>query len=170
MCVVFVYEETDMKITGLGTHLKVRDIAKSKAFYDSLGFVAVFGYGDDEWRSGLGEGVATAPEKYRGLTYQISDSANLEIAEGHVAVPDKAVYEELIMSPKISAMVKVDSLEPLFTNPLVELKVPVRHYYWGTIEAAFRDPDGFVLVMIAQYSDEELERVKKYVEVEVVKP
>lgn len=21
---------------------------------------------------------------------------------------------------------------------------PVHHYYWGTIEAAFRDPDGFV--------------------------
>lgn len=159
-----------MKITGLGVHIKVKDMVKSKAFYDSLGFVPVFGYGDDEWRAGLGDGVGSAPEKYRGITYAISDSANLEIAEGHIAVPDKAVYETAIVSPKVSAMVKVDSLESLFDNPLVELKVPVRHYYWNTIEAVFRDPDGFVLVMIAPYSDEELARVKKHVEVEEVTP
>jgi hypothetical protein len=67
-------------------------------------------------------------------------------------------------------MVKVTSLVPLFDNPNVTITFPVRKYYWGTIEAAFRDPDGFVLVFIAPYSDEELAAVKKLVEVEEVNP
>lgn len=157
-------------IKGLGIHLKVADIEKSRDFYESLGFKPVFAYGDEEFLSTLPEGVGSAPEKYRGMTFQISDSANLEIAEGHVAVNDQGVFSETITSPKISAMVQVESLLPLFDNPNVDLRFPVRKYYWGTIEAAFRDPDGFVLVFIAPFSEDELVKVKEHVEVEEVNP
>ena len=93
-----------------------------------------------------------------------------EIADGHIAVKDKGVFKEEIKSTKITAMVKVKSLIPLFQNPNVKITFPVRHYYWGTIEAAFRDPDGFVLVFIAPYSEEEFKKVSELTKVEVIKP
>ena len=157
-------------IKGLGTHIKVANLDTSRAFYESLGFKPVFAYGDEQFRASLPDGIASAPEKYQGMTFQVSDSANLEIAEGHIAVKDQSVFSEQLTSPKISAMVQVESLAPLFENDLVKITFPVRKYYWGTIEAAFRDPDGFVLVFIAPYSDEEMEKVKKFVEVEEVYP
>ena len=104
------------------------------------------------------------------MTFKVGENANLEIAEGHIAVKDKKVFKEKIKSPKVSTMVKVQSLVPLFSNKLVNLKFPVRHYYWGTIEAAFRDPDGFVLVFIAPYSEKEFKRISKYTKIEIVKP
>lgn len=67
-------------------------------------------------------------------------------------------------------MVNVTSLVPLFSNPLVNITFPVRHYYWGTIEAAFRDPDGFVLVFIAPHSEEEFKLVSQFTKIEVIKP
>ena len=155
-------------ITILGTHIKVADIRKSREFYESLGFEPVFGYGDDEFRESLPEGVGSAPERYKGISYKIGENAELEIAEGHIAVPDSRVFQEPILSPKISAMVKVESLVPLFSNPLVKITFPVRHYYWGTIEAAFRDPDGFVLVFIAPHSSEEFDNINEFTTVEVI--
>lgn len=158
------------KLQGIGIHIKVKDIARSREFYESLGFKPIFAYGDDDFRATLPEGLANAPEKYQGMTFQISDTANLEIAEGHIAVKDQSVFSEEIKSPKISAMVRVASLEPLFTNEHVDITFPVRHYYWGTVEAAFRDPDGFVLVFIAAHSEAEVEALKKHTTVEEVKP
>ena len=158
------------EITGFGTHLKVASIEKSRTFYESLGFKLVFGYGDEAFRASLPDGVASAPEKYRGLTFEISDSANFEIAEDHIAIKDKSVSSLKIHTPKISAMVRVKSLVPLFENPNITISFPVRKYYWGTIEAAFRDPDGYVLVFIAPFSDKELAAVEKHVDVEEVKP
>lgn len=157
-------------IQGLGTHIKVADVEKSREFYESLGFKPVFGYGDAEFTDSLPEGVGSAPEKYRGLTFQISETANLEIAEGHIAVKDKDVFKSKISTPKISAMVKVESLVPLFTNNLVDIKFPVRKYYWGTIEVAFRDPDGYVLVFITPFTEKELADISKYTEVEEINP
>ena len=136
-------------ISGLGVHLKVADIGKSRIFYQSLGFKPVFAYGDNDFLASLPEGVASAPEKYCGMTFQIGENAKLEIAEGHIAIKDQGVFKEMIASPKISAMIEADTLVPLFSNPMVDIKVPVRHYYWGTIEVVFRDPDGFVLVFIS---------------------
>lgn len=156
------------KIVGLGTHLKVKDIEISRAFYESLGFKPVFGYGDDTFRSSLPKGVGSAPEKYRGLTFQISDTANLEIAEGHIAIQDQNIFRQKVTSPKVSAMVRVESLAPLFENPLVSITFPIRHYYWGTVEAAFRDPDGYVLVFIAPYSEQEAKAIRKHREIEEV--
>ncbi len=157
-------------IKGLGAHIKVADLDVSRKFYESLGFIPVFAYGDDAFRATLPKNVGSAPEKYRGMTFKISDSANLEIAEGHIAVKDLSVFKEKITSPKVSAMVQVESLVPLFENPQVNITFPVRHYYWGTLEAAFRDPDGFVLVFIAPHSDAEVEKVRKFAEVEEVQP
>lgn len=157
-----------LNIKGLGVHIKTADFDKSRKFYESLGFKAVFGFGNEEFRSSLAEGVASAPEKYRGLIFQIREGITLEIGEGHIAIKPE-VFKESIASPKVSAMVHVDSLEPLFTNPDIKITYPVRHYYWGNIEAALRDPDGFVVIFITPYSEEELEIVKKYVEVEEVK-
>jgi len=158
------------EITALGIHLKVSDIERSREFYESLGFRPVFAYGDDAFRASLPEGVGSAPERYRGMTFKIGANAELEIAEGHIAVKDKRVFQETIKSPKVSAMIRVESLVPLFTNPLVNITFPVRHYYWGTIEAAFRDPDGFVLVLIAPYSEDEFEQVSQFTTIEVIKP
>ncbi len=157
-------------IKGLGTHIKVEDIEKSRQFYESLGFKPVFGYGDAKFTGSLPEGVGSAPEKYRGMTFEISDSSNLEIAEGHIAVKDQDVFKTKIFTPKISAMVKVESLVPLFTNDLVDIKFPVRKYYWGTIEVAFRDPDGYVLVFITPFTEKELVNISKYTEVEEINP
>jgi len=157
-------------IKGLGTHIKVADLDKSRKFYESLGFEPVFAYGDESFRASLPEGVGSAPEKYRGMTFKVTDSANLEIAEGHIAIKDQTVFKDKIQSPKVSAMVQVQSLVPLFDNPLVTVTFPVRKYYWGTLEAAFRDPDGYVLVFIAPFSDEEHKAISKFVEVEEVNP
>lgn len=158
------------KITDFGIHLKVSSFERSREFYESLGFKPVFAYGDEKFRKSLPKGVPSAPEKYRGMTFKTGDNADFEIAEGHIAIKDKKVFKEKIKSPKASAMVKVKSLGPLFSNKLVNLKFPLRHYYWGTIEAAFRDPDGFVLVFIAPYSEKEFKMVSKYTKIEVVKP
>lgn len=159
------------EITGLGLHIKVADMEASRRFYESLGFKPVFGYGSEDFRATLPEGVASAAEAYRGIVYQIGENGpKLEIADGHIAVADQQVFSAPVVSPKVSAMINVASIAPLFTNPEVSITFPVRHYYWGTIEAAFRDPDGFVVVFIAPFSEDELARVKDYVEVEEVKP
>jgi catechol 2,3-dioxygenase-like lactoylglutathione lyase family enzyme len=161
----------DDNLVSLGTHLKVADVEKSREFYEGFGFKPVFGYGDDEFRANLEKlGVSTAPEKYRGVVYEIGDAKiPFEIADGHIAVKDKACFKEVIKSPKVSAMVKVKSLIPILEKG-VELSFPIRKYYWGSIELALRDPDGFVLVFIAPYSEEEMRAVGKFVEVEVINP
>lgn len=161
---------SEQRIDSLGIDIKTADFEASRKFYESLGFKPVFGYGDEDFRKTLPAGVGSAPEKYRGLTFQISDTASLEIAEGHIAIKDQAVFKDLITSPKVSAMVKVPTLVPLFSNPRVNINFPVRHYYWGTIEAAFRDPDGFALVFIAPFSDKEVAELSKFVKVEEITP
>ena len=157
------------EVKGIGIHIKTANFEQSKKFYDSLGFKAVFSYGPDSYLKTLPEGLATAPEKYRGITYEANGS-KLELAEDHIGIPRKEVFQEKIKSPKVSAMINVDSLVPLFSNPLVDIKFPVCHYYWGTIEAVFRDPDGFVLVFIAPYSEAEFNKISQLTKVEVVKP
>lgn len=166
-----------MEITGLGLHIKVKDIQASRALYESLGFTPVFAYGDADFLATIPSGTPNAPEHYRGVAYKaFADEAKtitiaeLEIAEDHIALKNKQDAKETIASAKISAMLRVKSLVPLFSNTNVNLVFPVRHYYWGTIEAAFRDPDGFVVVCIAPFSQEELDAVSKLTSVEEIKP
>ena len=155
-------------ITGFGTHLKVKDVVNSHKFYESLGFKAVFVYGDEEFRQSFGGNVASAPEKYRGITYQIGENTRFEIGEDHIAIKDKNIFSKDIHTAKISAMITVDSLLPLLSNELVEINFPIRKYYWGTLEVVIRDPDGFVLVFIGSQS--EYDEIKKIREIEVIEP
>ena len=156
------------ELEGLGIHLKVRDVHKSREFYKSLGFQPLVVFGDEAFCRSVPEAVRSVIDNVRGVIFKIGDNAELEIADGHVAVTDREVFQERISSPKVSAMVRVKSLVPLFTNPLVHIKFPVRHYYWRAIEAVFRDPDGFVLVFITPYSEEEFRRVSQFTEIEVI--
>lgn len=158
-----------MKISSIGTHIKVQDIERSRAFYESLGFKPVFGMGSDDFRASLPEAIKSVPEDYNGVVYEIDDGSTYEIADGHVGVKNQDVFSEEIANEKVSAMIRVDSLVDLFSNKHLDIVFPVRHYYWGTIEVALRDPDGYVLVFIAQFSSEELAAVKEHVEIEEVK-
>jgi catechol 2,3-dioxygenase-like lactoylglutathione lyase family enzyme len=162
--------KSEVTVEAIGTHIKVRSIEASRSFYEAIGFVPVFAYGDPDFLATIPSGIGTAPERYRGITYAASKGGTLEIAEGHIAVPDSRVYKEEVTSPKVSAMVTVSSLAPLLKSGALRPKFPVRRYYWGTIEVAVRDPDGFVVVFVARDSAEELAAVKELVTVEEIAP
>lgn len=171
-----------MQYTGLGMHIKVRDVAASRSFYeDRLGLAPVFGYGDDEFRatlptdipSILNDGLPGAPERYRGVTYEPTPTSPLEIADGHIAVPRderRSVYESAVDGPKVSAMLRAESLVPLIRDKGIVPSFPVRHYYWGTIELALKDPDGFVIIVIAPFSEAELSALGELIDVESIEP
>ena len=158
-----------LEFTGLGIHIKVKDIAQSRAFYEKLGFKPVFGYGNEEFRASLPEGCGSAPEAYQGVTYKLADGAELEIADGHVAVKPQDFKIE-VHTAKITGMIRVKSVVPVLEAYKERIVFPVRRYYWGSIEVALRDPDGFVLVFIAPFTEEELAAVTKLTEVEEVAP
>ena len=155
-------------VTGMGGHIKVRSISESRDFYEKLlELTPVFAYGDDEFLSSVPAGVPTAPEKYSGITYELPGGAKIEIADGHIAVNDPKVFSARIESPKVSAMINVASLVPLIQKSILG-NPKVTHYYWGTLEAVTRDPDGWVIVLIAPYSDAEFAEVSKLTKVHVV--
>lgn len=143
-----------ISISKLGIHIKVSDIARSRAFYEALGFQKVFEYGPG----------TSVPENYSGTTYGVGDTALLEIADGHVGIEDKSVFQQPITGPKTSLMVNVDSLIPVL---LAARSNNVPHsgkttwYHWNTLETVIRDPDGLVLVFIAPYSAEEQANVER---------
>lgn len=168
---------TKLEYEGAGIHIKVADIKKSRAFYEAvLDLTPVFGYGDQAFRRTLpqgipsivGDGLPGAPEKYNGVTYEPTPHSPIEIAEGHIAVSDRAVFTEPVKGPKISAMLRVKSLMPIISGKGIRPKFPVRHYYWGTIEIALKDPDGFVLILIAPYSQAEFDALARLVPIETV--
>lgn len=139
-----------MSINSIGVHIKVKDFAASKAFYEALQFTKVFEYGPD----------MEVKESYRGATFQ-HGTAKIEIADGHRAVkPD--VFKNTVGSSKISLMISVDSLVDIIKickKAKISLAVEPRHYYWGTVELVIKDPDGVVLVFIAPYSRDEAEKI-----------
>lgn len=156
-----------LAFTGIGIHLKVKNIKASREFYEKLGFTPVFGYGDEDFRKTLPEGCQSAPEKYRGVSYKLHDGAELEIADGHIAAKPE-VFDEEIKSAKVTAMIRVESVVPVIEAYKDRIKFPVRKYYWNSIEVALRDPDGFVLVFIGPATTVEFERVKKLVDIQTV--
>lgn len=158
-----------LEFTGLGIHIKVKDINASRSFYETIGFIPVFGYGNEEFRKSLPEGCGSAPERYQGVTYKLVDGSELEIADGHIAVKPED-FQVQVDDAKITGMIRVKSVVPLIESYKDRIKFPVRHYYWNSIEVALRDPDGFVLVFIAPFSEEEMKSVSALVDVEVVKP
>jgi catechol 2,3-dioxygenase-like lactoylglutathione lyase family enzyme len=149
-------------ITGIGVHLKVRSVAEARSFYeDFLELTPVFAYGNAAFLATIPSNVQTAPERYSGVTYEISGGAKIEIADGHIAVEDPEIFTSQIKSPKVSAMINVASLVPLLKKDYLGDKPKVTHYYWGTLEAVVRDPDGWVVVLISPFSEDELAEVSK---------
>jgi len=132
-----------MNITGIGTHIKVKNFSKSFAFYKALGFRQVFAYGPRQ----------KMKEDYNGVVFE-HNGCKLEIAEGHRAVkPD--VFQEKVHSSKISLMISVENLADILERckkSQFPIAVRPRHYYWGTLELVVKDPDGVVLVFVSPYS------------------
>lgn len=137
-------------ITGIGTHIKVKDFEVSKQFYLNLGFTPVFEYGPNQ----------KAKEVYRGIIFE-HGGAKLEIADGHRAVKP-SVFQKPVSSSKISLMIYVKSLVSIIKSANkagINIAVPPRHYYWGTLELVIKDPDEVVLVFIAPYSKKEAQQI-----------
>lgn len=132
-------------IKTIGTHIKVKDFAKSLAFYEGFGFEKIFEYGPDK----------EVKEDYSGATFALGP-AKLEIADGHRAVKPE-VFLEKVESSKISLMIEVESLSDIIARARtmgLEPAVGVRHYYWGKLEVVYRDPDGVILVFTEPYTEE----------------
>lgn len=131
-------------IKTIGTHIKVKDFAKSLKFYKGFGFEKIFEYGPDK----------AVKEAYSGATFACG-AAKLEIANGHRAVKPE-VFQETVKSSKISLMIEVDSLEEIMNRAKMMGLVPttpVRHYYWGKLEVVYRDPDGVIVVFTQPYNE-----------------
>lgn len=136
-------------ITKFGIHIKVSNLDRSYKFYKSLGFKEVFAYGPKDFLGTLDKSISTAPEKYRGIVFELGDRP-FEIADGHLAVKP-GVFKEPITSSKVSVMLHVDSLSTILNackEYNIEIAVPPRKFHWGTAELVIKDPDGFVLVFI----------------------
>src|SRR5437588_9602927 len=108
--------ESKCELSGLGIHLKVADIYRSRAFYESLGFSPIVAFGDSKFCSQFPPSVRTVREKMNGVIYRVGENAELEIADAHPAIPDTNIFQAPVESPKVSAMVRVKSLVPLFSN------------------------------------------------------
>lgn len=161
--------------TGLGIHLKVHDVAASRAFYEGvLGLVPTRAAGSDEFRKTLpatlpprrDDGLPGSPDAWNSVTYQPSPSAPLEISDGHPAVERPEVYREPVSGPKVSAMLHAESLVPLVRDRGARPSYPVRVYPWGTVELLLKDPDGFVVVVIAHATETEVSAIRQLVLVE----
>ncbi|OGK30018.1 hypothetical protein A2W49_01430 [Candidatus Roizmanbacteria bacterium RIFCSPHIGHO2_12_41_18] len=139
-------------VTQFGIHIKVKDINRSLEFYRAFHLKPDFAYGDNTFRTKFRE-IQTAPEKYRGVIFNIS-GALLEIAEGHIAVKPK-VFCETIKSSKISAMLHVKSVKTIVNickERGFKIAAQPRVFPWGTKEVVVKDPDGFILVFIEKLS------------------
>lgn len=169
---------SSMEFTGVGVHLKVHDITASRHFYEQvLGMVPARASGSPEFRSTLPVGLAPqddglpgSPDRWNSISYKPCPNTEIELADSHPAVPERSVFESEIQTPKISAMLHVESLLPLIRDRGVRPTYPLRAYPWGSVEAVLKDPDGFVVVLIAASTDPELQALRDIVEVEVFPP
>lgn len=148
-------------IKSIGVHIKVADFAKSKAFYEVLGFKKIFEYGPDKtFEKDAAGNLISATESYSGITFGYN-GALLEIADGHRAVkPD--VFKEPITSSKISLMIGLENMSAFLDTCKkagIPLTVGPRHYYWGKLETVVKDPDGLILVFTVPYSKEEAKKI-----------
>lgn len=133
-------------IKSTGVCIKTKDFAKSRAFYEGFGFKAKFEVGPDK----------EIKDKSNVVIFGSETGGNFELTDGHVAIKP-SVFQETIESSKISLMFEVDSLEEILSlakKMKLEPAVPVRHYYYGNLEAVFYDPDGTRVVFIEPYTAE----------------
>lgn len=135
-------------IKSFGIHLKVADFDKSYKFYKDFGLKEIFAYGTEDFTAKIAkQGIPTAPERYRGVSFDINHAV-LELGENHIAIKPE-VFKERISSSKVSAMLDVDSVaevEKICQKNSYEIAVAARDFPWGTRELVVRDPDGFILV------------------------
>lgn len=155
------YAFEDIHMNTFGVHIKVSDFAKSKAFYEALGFKKVFEYGPDKTFEKNAQGnLISATESYNGITFEYN-GALLEIADGHRAVKPN-VFKEKVASSKVSLMIGIENMSAFLDTCQkagIPLAVGPRHYYWGKLETVVRDPDGVILVFTVPYSEEEAKRI-----------
>ncbi len=148
-------------ITAIGTHIKVSDFTRSKAFYEALGFQKIFEYGPGQtFQKDKNGNLISAPEDYHGVTF-MHGGCKLEIADGHRAVKSE-IFKQPITSSKVSLMINVKNIQTIINRckkSNIPLAVGPRHYYWGTLEVVVKDPDGLVLVFIAPYTEKEAKEV-----------
>ncbi len=139
-------------IKSMGTVIKTKDYQKSRTFYEALGFKVIFEIGPDkEIKSGNDQVVI----------YGSETGGKFELTNAHPAIKP-GVFQETITSSKISMMFEVDSLADIIGRAKsigVEPAVEVRHYYYGTLEVVFKDPDGMVIVFIEPYTAESAEKL-----------
>ncbi len=134
-------------IKSMGTVVKTKDFAKSREFYVTLGFRVDFEIGPDkEIKSG----------NDRVVIFGSESGGKFELTDAHPAIKP-STFAETIISSKISMMFEVESLGDIMERAKsmgYEPAVGVRHYYYGTLEVVFKDPDGMVIVFIEPYTEE----------------
>jgi catechol 2,3-dioxygenase-like lactoylglutathione lyase family enzyme len=140
-----------LKPTLLGVHIKCADINKSLEFYTSLGFTPTFAYGDEGWKKEIlkhNSNATVVDEKYNGANFKITDSALVEIADGHAAVKPE-VFRQPVTSSKISMYFDVENIERIKDIAIAQkyaIAKDITTYPWGTDEIVLRDPDGAIVV------------------------
>ncbi len=129
------------KFSQVGINLKVKDFAKSQAFYDTFGFKKVLEFGPD----------LEEHSKFRGMFYEVGNTL-LEISEGHMAVKPE-VFASPVQNSKVSLMVYVEFLIPVLeicdANG-IEISVPPRQFPWGQIGVVVKDPDGLIVAFLSE--------------------
>lgn len=138
-------------IKSIGTVIKTRDFARSRAFYLALGFQVMFEIGPDK----------EIKSKDSVVIFGSETGGKFELTDAHPAIKP-SVFQEIVPSSKISMMFEVDSLADILARARtmgLEPAVPVRHYYYGTLEVVFKDPDGVVLVFIEPYTEESAKKL-----------
>lgn len=133
-------------IKSIGTCIKAKDFAKSRKFYEALGFQVIFEVGPDKEIRGKDSLVIFGSET----------GGKFELIDAHPAIKP-AVFQESVPSSKISMVFEVDSLSDIIARARtigVESAVGVRHYYYGSLEVVFKDPDGTVIVFVEPYTEE----------------
>ncbi len=148
-------------IQKIGVHIKVENFEVSRKFYEALGFTKIFEYGPEKGFDKDASGnLISATEAYHGMTFE-HGGCKLEIADGHRAVKPE-VFASRMTNSKVSLMIPVDSVEEILKVCEANnfpIGVPVRHYYWRTLELVVKDPDGVVLVFIQPYDEETAKRL-----------
>ncbi len=109
---------TGMEYTGLGIHLKVSDIAKSRSFYEeTLGLDPIRAAGTPEFRRSLPEsltsdpddGLPGSPDTWNSVTYRPTPNAEWEIGDGHPAVDSDVFDDRTGMSDSLEAGCQVQT-------------------------------------------------------------
>jgi catechol 2,3-dioxygenase-like lactoylglutathione lyase family enzyme len=153
-----------MNYEGTGVHIKVADIWATRHFYENvLGLRPVYAYGDEEFGRTMPEYTSFAAEAYRGVTYKPTDNSFIQLTDGYVIDCGTDPFRARIASPKISFMLKVRSLIPFLCKAGLSPQLPLRHFYWGTIQMTVEDPDGLTISLVAPYSDVEAAAIRKHV-------